>query len=62
MADRYMILVDRGRLTQRLLNPKADKLEDVKELAQQQIIKTNVQTAEVVFQGETIVKYVKSED
>lgn len=58
------MIVDRGRMTQRLLSLKGHTLEQAKEAAQGMVIKTNAQTAEVISRanGETIVKYVKSEE
>lgn len=59
----YRLLLDRGRLTQRMESLKSSTLEQAKESAQGFVTKTPYQTAEVISRatGETIVKYVKEE-
>lgn len=59
----YRMIVDRGRLTQRMLSLKDHTLEQAKEAAQGMVTKTNAQTAELIARsnGETVVKYVKEE-
>ena len=60
----YRMIVNRGQLTQRMLSLKDHTLEQAKEAAQGMVTKTAAQTAEVISRanGQTIVKYVKSEE
>lgn len=64
MAKGYRLIVDRGRMTQRMLSLKDHTFEQAKEAAQGMVFETNALTAEVIDRadGQTVATFKKPKE